>query len=102
MVYGYWFMRYKDLTGQTLCRLQENLNTTDYILYGEYAMLGQVTFGWIDKRCKLATGFLRKFLEGLPPVVIQNHQAILVSRVIKHIKCLKKSLNLLLTSEHKV
>ena len=46
----------KDLTGQSLCRLQQNLNDIDYIIIDEYSMLGQVTFGWIDKRCKQATG----------------------------------------------
>ena len=47
----------KDLTGQSLCRLQETLNGVEYILIDEYSMLGQVAFGWIDKRCKQATGF---------------------------------------------
>ena len=46
----------KDLTGQSLCRLQDNLNGTEYIIIDEYSMLGQVTFGWVDKRCKQATG----------------------------------------------
>ena len=47
----------KDLTGQTLCRLQENVNNIGYIIIDEYSMLGQVTFGWIDKHCKQATGY---------------------------------------------
>ena len=47
----------KDLTGQSLCRLQDSLNDIDYIIIDEYCMLGQVTFGWSDKRCKQATGF---------------------------------------------
>ena len=47
----------KDLTGQSLCRLQESLNDIGYIIIDEYFMLGQVTFGWIEKRCKQATGF---------------------------------------------
>jgi hypothetical protein len=42
----------KDMTGQSLCRLQESLNNIEYIIIDEYSMLGQVTFGWIDKRCK--------------------------------------------------
>ena len=46
----------KDLTGQSLCRLQESANNIGYIIIDEYSMLGQVTFGWIDKRCKQATG----------------------------------------------
>ena len=46
----------KDLTGQGLCRLQESLNNINCIIIDEYSMLGQVTFGWMDKRCKQATG----------------------------------------------
>ena len=47
----------KNLTGQSLCRLQENANNIEYIIIDEYSMLGQVTLGWIDKRCKQATGY---------------------------------------------
>ena len=46
----------KDLTGQALCRLQESLNNIEYIIIDEYSMLGQVTFGWVDKHCKQSTG----------------------------------------------
>ena len=42
----------KDLTGQSLSRLQESVSNIGYIIIDEYSMLGQVTFGWIDKRCK--------------------------------------------------
>lgn len=48
--------RNKELSGQSLCRLQENLNDVQYIIIDEYSMLGQVAFGWIDKRCEQATG----------------------------------------------
>ena len=41
----------KDLTGQSLCRLQENLNDIDYII-DEYCILGQVAFGRVGKCCK--------------------------------------------------
>jgi len=54
----------KDLTGQSLCRIQENLNGIEYILIDEYSMLGQTTFGWIDKRCKQTTGFHDRVLLG--------------------------------------
>ena len=54
----------KDLTGQGLCRLQDNLNDIEYIIIDEYSMLGQVTFGWIDKRCKQATGCNDKVFGG--------------------------------------
>ena len=46
----------KNLIGQSLCRLQDNLNGTEYIIIDEHSMLGQVTFGWVDKRCTQATG----------------------------------------------
>ena len=54
----------KDLTGQTLCRLQESVSNIGYIVIDEYSMLGQVTFGWIDKRCKQATGYNDKVFGG--------------------------------------
>lgn len=54
----------KDLTGQSLCRLQESLNEIAYIIIDEYSILGQVTFGWVDKRYKQATGCYHKVLGG--------------------------------------
>ncbi|CAB3981143.1 ATP-dependent DNA helicase PIF1 [Paramuricea clavata] len=57
----------KDLTGQSLCRLQESVNNIGYIIIDEYSMLDQVTFGWIDrldKRCKQATGSNDKVFGG--------------------------------------
>ena len=54
----------KDLSGQSLCRLQENLNDINYIIIDEYSMLGQVTFGWIDRRCKQTTGCNNKVFGG--------------------------------------
>ena len=54
----------KELSGQGLCRLQENLNDIEYIIIDEYSMLGQVTFGWIDKRCKQATACSDKVFGG--------------------------------------
>ena len=55
---------YKDLKGQSLCRLQESVDNIGYIIIDEYSMLGQVTFGWIDKRCKQATGYNDKVFGG--------------------------------------
>ena len=54
----------KDLSGESLCRLQDTLNGIEYIIIDEYSMLGQTTFGWIDRRCRQATGFLDKLLGG--------------------------------------
>ncbi|CAB4010673.1 ATP-dependent DNA helicase PIF1, partial [Paramuricea clavata] len=83
----------KDLTGQSLCQLQESLNEVEYIIIDEYSMLGQVTFGWVDKRSKQATGCYDKVLGGksvilfgdpgqLPPVadshfIMLSHQILL-------------------------
>ena len=54
----------KDLTGESLSRLQQSLNGIDYIIVDEYSMLGQTTFGWIDRRCKQATGKYDQILGG--------------------------------------
>ena len=62
----------KDLTGQSLCRLQESVNNIEYIIIDEYSMLGQVTFGWIDKRCKQATGYNDKISGGKPLILTGN------------------------------
>ena len=54
----------KDLTGQSLCRLQESVNDIAYIIIDEYSVLRQVMFGWIDKHCKQATGYNDKVFGG--------------------------------------
>ena len=46
----------KELSGESLCRLQQTLRGIDYIIIDEYSMLGQVAFGWVDRRCRQATG----------------------------------------------
>ena len=60
----------KDLTGQNLSKLQKSLDGIEYILIDEYSMLGQNTFGWIDKRCKQATGCYDKVLGGISMILI--------------------------------
>ena len=52
-----------------MCRLQESVNNIGYIIIDEYSVLGQVSFGWVDKRCKQATGYKDK------AVGEQGHQA---------------------------
>ena len=54
----------KDLTRQSLCRLQESVNNIEYIIIDEYLMIGQITFGWIHKRCKQATCYNDKVFGG--------------------------------------
>ena len=46
----------KDLTGESLVRLQNTLKEINYIIIDEYSMLGQKMFAWVDKRCRQATG----------------------------------------------
>ncbi len=60
----------KDMTGRSLCRLQESLNNIEYIIIDEYSMLGQVTFGWIDKRCKQATDLYDEVFGGKSLILI--------------------------------
>ncbi|CAB3978459.1 ATP-dependent DNA helicase PIF1 [Paramuricea clavata] len=40
----------------------ESLHSIDYIIIDEYSMLGQVTFGWIDRRLKQSSGLQDKLL----------------------------------------
>ena len=49
-------MLQKDLSGQALITIQERLTLVDYIIIDEYSMLGQASLGWIDRRCRQATG----------------------------------------------
>ena len=46
----------KELTAQALVRLQNKLKGIAYIIIDEYSMLGQTMLGWIDRRCRQATG----------------------------------------------
>ena len=59
----------KDISGQSLLQLQENLKEIEYILV-EYSMLDQTTFGWIDKRCKQAKGMYNKVFGGISLILI--------------------------------
>ncbi len=47
----------KSLSGPLpLFQLQEKLKCVRYMIIGEYSMLGQRSLGWIDRRCREATG----------------------------------------------
>ena len=60
----------KDLSGQALSRIQERLRGVDYLLIDEYSMLGQTTMGWIDRRCKQATGMQEILFGGISVILI--------------------------------
>ena len=83
--------------------IQERLTWVDYIIIDEYSMLGQASLGWIDRRCRQATGLHEVLFGGksvilfgdpaqLPPVGDKplNHQVQLQNRAIVPIRCLIK------------
>lgn len=45
-----------DLKGLALQQLQDNLTSASYLIIDEYSFVGQNLFGWIDSRCRQATG----------------------------------------------
>ena len=55
----------KDLTGNSLQRLQMRFQGKHYIIIDEMSMLGQKTFSWVDKRLRQATGALNEPLGGI-------------------------------------
>ena len=59
-----------DLKGQSLLRLQDRLHDVKYILINEYSMLGQTLLGWIDKRCRQATGLHDEIFGGKSIILV--------------------------------
>ena len=49
---------------QALITIQERLKQVDFIIIDEYSMLGQLTLGWIDRRCRQATGLCEELFGG--------------------------------------
>ncbi|XP_068744365.1 ATP-dependent DNA helicase PIF1-like [Montipora capricornis] len=60
----------KELTGQSLVRLQSFLKDISYILIDEYSVLGQSMLGWIDKRCRQATGLTDELFDGKSIILV--------------------------------
>ena len=60
----------KELSGQSLIDLQHNLNDVQYILIDEFSYVGQTMLGWINKRCKQATGCQEEILGNLSFILI--------------------------------
>ena len=60
----------KDLTGQSLIRLQNSLKEISYIIIDEYSMLGQKMFAWVDKRCTQATGLTDQLFGGKSIILV--------------------------------
>lgn len=62
------------MSDQALLRLQERLLLIDYLLIDECSMLGKTTMGWIDRRCRQATG-LQEVLFGGKSVILTGDPA---------------------------
>ena len=62
--------RMSDLSGQCLAQLQNDLESIEYIIIDEYSMIGQASFGWVDKRCRQATGLKDQILGGKSLILI--------------------------------
>ena len=60
----------KDLSGKSLVDLQTKLSNVDYILIDEYSMLGQKSFGWIDRRCRQSSGAKEQLFGGKSIILI--------------------------------
>lgn len=58
------------LTGESLSRLQNSILNVEYLLIDEYSMLGQTTFGWIDQRCRQATGKQQQLFGGISIILV--------------------------------
>lgn len=58
------------MSGQALSGIQEKLLNEDYLLIDEYSMLGQTTMGWIDRRCRQATGLQEILFGGMSVILI--------------------------------
>ena len=48
--------RLMELKGPALQQLQNNLENIEYMIIDEYSFVGQSLLGWIDSRCRQATG----------------------------------------------
>ena len=60
----------KDLSGESLVRLQNTLKEIGYIIIDEYSMLGQKMFAWVDKRCRQATGLTDELFGGKSIILV--------------------------------
>lgn len=62
--------RLTDLKGIALQQLQSNLENVDYLIIDEYSFVGQSLLGWIDSRCRQATGKAGEVFGGLSVILV--------------------------------
>ncbi|CAH3167618.1 unnamed protein product, partial [Pocillopora meandrina] len=58
------------LKGIALQQLQTNLQNIQYLIIDEYSFVGQSLFGWIDCRCRQATGLADQAFGGLSVILV--------------------------------
>lgn len=51
-------------------QLQSNLQNIQYLIIDEYSFVGQSLFGWIDCRCRQATGLANQAFDGLSVILV--------------------------------
>ena len=59
-----------ELKGKSLENLQNDLNGIDYIIIDEFSVVGQNMLGWIDSRCRQATGKMDKLFGGISIILV--------------------------------
>ena len=59
-----------DLKGIPLQQLQSNLENVEYLIIDEYSFVGQSLLGWIDSRCRQATGRTDMTFGGISVILV--------------------------------
>ena len=62
--------RHCDLKGIPLQQLQSNLENVQYLIIDEYSFVGQSLLGWIDNRCRQATGRTDMTFGGISVILV--------------------------------
>ena len=62
--------RLTELKGIALQQLQSNVENLRYLIIDEYSLVGQSLLGWIDSRCRQATGLANQSFGGLSVIVV--------------------------------
>lgn len=62
--------RLTDLKRIALQQLQSDLENVDYLIMDEYSFVGQSSLGWIDSRCRQATGKAGEGFGGLSVILV--------------------------------
>ncbi|XP_066932700.1 uncharacterized protein [Clytia hemisphaerica] len=59
-----------ELKGKSLDNLQTGLKDIEYIIIDEFSVVGQRLLGWIDSRCRQATGKLETLFGGMSIILV--------------------------------